>query len=444
LVSLPNHSKQLTLSEPVVHAYRTKTVEYAYRGSSFTFALSHGLFSSAAIDSGSRFLLTVFAQTLDTDARSGNPPPRTVLDAGCGIGVLGICAARALSPNATLRCQDRDELARCFTEYNARCNNIPPELLSAHTEPLLAGPPDTRWDLILSNIPAKAGAPVLDDFITRSARLLTATGRALIVVVNPLADFFRARIQRAGTPLLEASGKGHTVMMYGPPVGQAPSPSMATGAFYADYPAYHRHSAAYTLADVAYTLDTVHGVADFDTPSEASRLAAKLLRRVNRQHVAPLSTLLIHEPSQGHFARWLTRFLDESLLTTLSVTLSGRNIVALEASRHNLRDASLRRITLVPAVDVALSHQLLSESADDAGFSAAFLFPEPVPQTAALETQWEGLDTLLIDGGLALIALPSSDAERFDRKKPPRFKRLGELKRNGFRALAYQKMRKEE
>jgi hypothetical protein len=41
-----------------------------------------------------------------------------------------------------------------------------------------------------------------------------------------------------------------------------------------------------------------------------------------------------------------------------------------------------------------------------------------------------------------VIAFPSVEAERFDRKKPKDFTRLLDIKRKGFRALAYQLMNK--
>jgi hypothetical protein len=75
------------------------------------------------------------------------------------------------------------------------------------------------------------------------------------------------------------------------------------------------------------------------------------------------------------------------------------------------------------------------------GFIA--VFPETVPRTDRRAALWEGLTALLAPGGFAVISLPSSEADRFDRKKPPGFRRLGDLKRNGFRALAYEKQRGE-
>jgi hypothetical protein len=81
------------------------------------------------------------------------------------------------------------------------------------------------------------------------------------------------------------------------------------------------------------------------------------------------------------------------------------------------------------------------------GFIAAF--PELLPQSALPKTAkgnhgpdqlsalWDSLPPLLAEGGLFLAAFGSSEAERFDRKKPAGFTRLGSVKRDGFRALGY-------
>jgi hypothetical protein len=53
---------------------------------------------------------------------------------------------------------------------------------------------------------------------------------------------------------------------------------------------------------------------------------------------------------------------------------------------------------------------------------------------------WEDLARMLRPGGNALIALPSSEAEKFDRKKTEGFTRMGDIKRQGFRALAYRRV----
>jgi hypothetical protein len=372
-----------------------------------------------------------------------------VLDAGCGVGVLGICAARALAATRTaavgpawegirVRAQDRDELARVFTLHNAAQNGIPDSILGAHTEPLLACSPASPWDLILSNIPAKTGEPVLLDFIARSAGLLSEGGQVMLVVVNTLADLLRDRIAELGLPLLrDETGKEHTVLAYGK--SEKVPVTMGGGdgedGFLQRWPYYLRQSADFRLEDTGYHIDAFHGVAGFDNPGGAvttmARLAAHMGPTLGDRCAA--KPLLVHEPDQGHFPAWLLNHLGAAHAPAQTI-LSGRNILALEAARHNLGGAA----KIVPAVDILLSRDELLAAAGTA-YGAAFIFPDPVPQTSRVNACWEGLEALLETGGIALIALPSSEAERFDRAKPRSFTRLGDHKRHGFRALAYER-----
>ncbi|PKL03286.1 MAG: methyltransferase, partial [Spirochaetae bacterium HGW-Spirochaetae-9] len=69
----------MTELQPLVN----KTVEFAYRGARLSFDLSHALFSSYAIDTGTRFLLKEIAHD-EALARA-----RSILDAGCGAGIIG-------------------------------------------------------------------------------------------------------------------------------------------------------------------------------------------------------------------------------------------------------------------------------------------------------------------------------------------------------------------
>jgi hypothetical protein len=378
------------------------------------------------------------------------------------VGVIGICAAAALQRLAVrelrVRAQDRDELARCFTEENARRNRIPPSVLAAYTEPLLAGPPEERWDLILSNIPAKAGLPVLRDFVGRGASLLKSGGRVLLVAVKPLAERIRSWIVEARCPLLlTEEGTNHSVFAYGAPAegafpvpfgGRESGPIRAEADLLAEYPAYMRGRGDYALEGCSYSLDAVQGAADFDRPSIAVKTAAALASRLRfRERLAPEGgrsagpPLLVHEPDQGHFPVWLARCLGEMLpgeelpREHLPWVFSGRNILALGAARHNfLGNGGKEPPRIVPAADLALGEERLAEAGP---FGLIAAFPEPVPGAGRAAASWAAARRLLLPGGILLISLPALQAAEFDRIKPPGFIRLGDLKRRGHRALAY-------
>ena len=403
---------------------------------------------------------------LDGCAEAKKPFPTKVLDAGCGVGVIGICAASALlaldvpieGPSGlSVRCQDRDELAQLFTLHNAEKNNLTLSMLEAHTEPLLAGPKDGRWDLILSNIPAKAGTPVLEDFVRRSVGLLNPGGKVIMVMVHTLADFFRSQIALAEAELLsEHNGSGHSVFVYA--VGQRQDtvlPVEAGSGFLSRHPFYVRTFAQCKMEDIPSRIETVHGASGFDDPGDAVTVAAKLASRIGPGKFALDDDvpLLVHEPGQGFFPCWLFEFMHGNLgpKEMPPMVLSGRNILALEAARHNvLRQYALRNsaagVSVVPAADLRLGRTAILNTTDEKRYACILAFPELLPQsslpkgTDQLAALWNALPPLLATEGILLVTFDSSDAERFDRKKPIGFARLGGIKRSGFRALAYRSM----
>jgi hypothetical protein len=295
--------------------------------------------------------------------------------------------------------------------------------------------------LILSNIPAKTGEKVLLDFISRSAGLLSEEGSAMVVVVNTLAGLLRSRIRELALPLLhDESGKEHTVLVYGAKSDPGVTdPVMDGDDFLRQHPCYARCSGDFEMEDTGYHIDAFQGVAGFDKPGGAVKAAARLISNMGPGIIAPCmgKAILVHEPDQGHFPVWLLRYLERTGRGRPGqVVLSGRNILALLAAKHNLGNAAV-----VPAVDIAFSRDTLA-AAPGKPYGAVFLFPGQV--TRRLDAYWEGLGALLREtGGLAVIALPSTEAERFDRTKPRGFVRLGahrgDHKRHGFRALGYKK-----
>jgi hypothetical protein len=384
--------------------------------------------------------LKVFSDFLEKDRAEGRPLPGRVLDAGCGAGVLGVCAAGALSGAAgipvTVKAQDRDELARIFTEYNVRRNGLSCQF-EARTEPLLLGlglgPHDTPWDCILTNIPAKAGRAVLEDFVRRSASLLSPGGRVFMVAVHTLEPFFRSLIEEHGTLVYAGRGTGHTVFVY--TAGKSPAlPPPPPGDFLAAHPWYIRGSGEYALEDTPYFLDTIHGAAGFDSPGGAVRAAAKLAVKTAKE-TGPRAggPLLFWEDQQGHFAAWFSRRFAPA--ARAAWVHAGRNVLSLEAACHNAVRNGAEKAVPISAADMLLDSGRIAGAAGSYSFIAAF--PEWIPQTGRIEAFWEGLGALAAPGAVIIAGFSSAEAESFDRKKTVRFSRLGGIRKNGFRALAY-------
>jgi hypothetical protein len=221
------------------------------------------------------------------------------------------------------------------------------------------------------------------------------------------------------------------VFVYGPN-GAALSAIETGPGFLGRYPFYLRNTDTYEIESIPCTIDAIHGCGDFDSPGDDILGAAKLCSRIGKNLIP--GPRLIHEPSQGHFAVWLTKFPAEKAGAP-KLVLAGRNILALEASRHNVTANSAgTELLLMPVSDLCCDKEALLKAGP---YSFIASFPEIVPQANRHAAAWEALETLLVQDGIFLISLSSAEAERFDRLKPKGFSRLGDIKRKGFRALAY-------
>jgi len=294
--------------------------------------LSQGLFSSASVDSGSLLLLKSIAAQIPPNSLS------KVLDVGCGVGTLGLSIAKRC-PNAQITMVDRDELAVEFTRRNATINRLRNIVVDSRL--MLEGPHEWPYDLIISNCPAKAGDPVLTDFLIHSPSLLVPGGRVAIVIVHTLSERCREVLRKKKFIIShEDASMRHVVFHYhATEVYQSRSNSDILAP-------YIRHSGDFMLNQTRYHLDTVWNIGDFDTPSWRLQLMAKLLTREN------LSGILgFWSPGQGHLAALACQ---KKSTTPEKVILAGRDRLELLLSAHNLRKAGFHNpIILQPLPDVA-------------------------------------------------------------------------------------------
>jgi len=137
-----------------------------------------GLFSPRAVDDGSRLLLDHLELAEDADC----------LDLGCGYGVLGLCMARAAPRGHTLMI-DKDFVAVEYAERNRRRNRIDnaSSLLSNGFDQV----PPGRFDVIVSNIPAKVGKEMLYIYLFDALERLKPGGAFYIVTITGLRQFFK-------------------------------------------------------------------------------------------------------------------------------------------------------------------------------------------------------------------------------------------------------------
>jgi len=149
-------------------------------GQDLSFKTTWGLFSPKAIDDGTRLLLG----HLEVGPRD------RALDLGCGYGPIGLAIAAA-APEGHAVLVDKDFVAVEYARRNAELNGI------CNADVLLSNGfshlGERRFDLIVSNLPAKTNKEQYYLYFYEALARLTPGGRIWVVSITGLRKF----IQRA-------------------------------------------------------------------------------------------------------------------------------------------------------------------------------------------------------------------------------------------------------
>ncbi len=417
-----------------------KSVDFAYRGARLSFDLSHALFSSFDIDTGTRFLLKEIAHD---ETITG---ARLMLDAGCGTGVIGISMA-ASCPETTVVMQDRDLLACAFAERNCWKNGLPNKRIGLAgreispsgkvpakkksfalrpgtilIEPGLLGQPDSRapYQAILSNLPAKAGTTVLSQFIkVCGSTLLAPGGKLAFVIVNTLAAMADDWCATSGLNLEKReAGKGHTVFVLRKPDTPLPD-SMPRSC---GIETYRRTSGNRALGRYSTIIHGYWGLPEFDTNGFATELAIGALEKACAGSL--LRSILVHEPGIGIAARWACRAFGAGTVHAIS-----RDYLALAATRENLM-VDKGRVPGFEAIDWSAADAIPAATMD-----AILWFPVDIPEYDFIAPSWGLMLSAAKKGAGIVIVSTSGTIARFEKAKPAGFRKLGEKKKKGFSAF---------
>jgi len=388
----------------------SRRVDYRYRRHGFAFDLSQALFSSAAVDGGTHLLLATVADELEVDSYD------RFVDVGCGVGTLGI--ALAGSASRPLVAVDRDALAVAFTRRNAATNGV--DSLSAKLALTVPEYPGEGRELVASNIPAKAGEPVLRMLIDQIGRRASLSGgHAAVVIVRPLADLLDSELSSIGATIVaERRTANHAAVIFScqvPPQDPAPDAPLPEQ--------FVRDAVEFPGPSRPYRIDTVYNLPDFDRLSFRTALAFDLLR--GTELAGPV---LLYGCGQGHLLAGLSQRAGRSA----ALQIADRDLLALEIASRNAAALGVRldRAAAVPTI------ASLVAQAEAGSLGWLVIDDDPTPGSRWNRDIADAASRLLTATGKLLIVSRSTSVGRFQREAGPAYAQIAERRMHGFRAAA--------
>ena len=296
--------------------YFNKTIDFRHQNHSLRFRASQSLFSSHEIDRGTRLLLRTL-EDVDLQADS------KILDFGSGYGVLGLSLAMVHSADSHL--VDRDALAVQYTRDNAKLNGL--EHLTVYGSLGFDDVIDIGFDLIVSNLPGKAGEEVLTALLSDARHFLRPGGTVAVVVVSALAETINSILQDTlGVEiLLHTPDRGYNVFHF---MFQESTPTLVEFQPSFERGVYDRDVALLPVGDSNYRIETARGLAEFDTLSYQTKL---LIESLTEQQGRRVGNAIVINPGQGHLAVAVYH-----IFSPVAMTLVDRDLLALRYSLKNL------------------------------------------------------------------------------------------------------------
>ncbi len=146
--------------------FKIKKIRQEIKNAVFEFYTSSGVFSKDNVDMGTLIL----AESMIIGKNS------KVLDIGCGIGVLGIAAAKLFGANIVMG--DINERAVMLAKKNVKLNNSNAKIYQGN---LYENIKEQDFDSILSNPPQNAGKEICFQVIAQSKNYLKQSGSLQLV-----------------------------------------------------------------------------------------------------------------------------------------------------------------------------------------------------------------------------------------------------------------------
>ena len=145
-----------------------RTIIYKYGDYSFEFTSDLGVFSKDKVDFGSRLLIETYFKNGRKDI--------SLLDVGCGYGIMGITVSKIMNAKATL--VDVNKRAVHLAKMNIKANNVDAIAFESNIYSNISD----KYDVIITNPPIRAGKQTVMEFLLGAKEHLTENGELWIVI----------------------------------------------------------------------------------------------------------------------------------------------------------------------------------------------------------------------------------------------------------------------
>ena len=184
---------------PIEELKKDITLKANLCGNSLEFKTTWGLFSPEAIDAGTELLLNTLKKTdqgqTSTDLKKFSiNKTLDILDLGCGYGPIGIALGK-IATSGSIHLIDKDFVAVEYAEKNAKLNGIENSKCYL-SNGFSAVPKDARFDLIISNLPAKISKEFFWILFAEANEHLKPGGQFLVVTIAGLEFFIKKNFEK--------------------------------------------------------------------------------------------------------------------------------------------------------------------------------------------------------------------------------------------------------
>ncbi|MBI5393560.1 class I SAM-dependent methyltransferase [Candidatus Woesearchaeota archaeon] len=190
-------------SEQQQSELRIKQIQVTLFDKSFAIFSAPGIFSKSELDKGTRLLIE----------NAQIPEKATILDLGCGYGIVGLSLLRE-DKNTKCIFVDINQRALLLTKRNLHYHKIQSEQFEIIHSNLYESLKEKQFDVILSNPPQSAGKDICLQIIEQALRHLNSNGSLQLVARPNKGGKTLAKKMKEVFGNVEIIGRGYGFCVY--------------------------------------------------------------------------------------------------------------------------------------------------------------------------------------------------------------------------------------